>query len=221
MNPHTRLEDIAAVASISDPVRRSLFDFVTRSESAIGRDEASTALGIPRGTVAFHLDRLVESGLLATQFQRLTGKIGPGAGRPSKLYRLAESEVTVSVPERHYDLAAELLSSAIEESDRSSEPIRQAVIRVSTARGRALRNSAGSFTAMLWAAGYEPQNTEAGGMILTNCPFRRLALSHTELICQANLALLQGAADKDEDVRFEPGEGRCCVQIEGMETKPV
>ena len=213
MNPQARLDDIAAVASINDPVRRSLFDFAVRSETAIGRDEAATALGIPRGTVAFHLDRLVESGLLTTEFQRRTGRTGPGAGRPSKLYRPTSSEVVVSLPERHYDLAADLLSSAIEESDRTSEPIRQALIRVSTARGRALRISAGSFAGMLSATGYEPHDRAHGGKVLTNCPFHRLALSHTEIICQANLALLQGAAEGEEEIRFDPGEGRCCVQI--------
>src|SRR5947209_1403345 len=105
-----------AVGAAADPTTRSLFDLVSRSATALGRDAAAAALGIPRATAAFHLDRLVEAGLLTTEFRRLSGRTGPGAGRPAKLYRRAELEVSVSLPERRYDLAGELLSTAIEEA---------------------------------------------------------------------------------------------------------
>lgn len=213
MNEQNPFNAIAAVASIADPVRRALFDLVSRGTEPVGRDEAASALEIPRPTAAFHLDRLVASGLLVVDFQRRTGRTGPGAGRPAKLYRTARVEVGVSVPERHYDLAAELLSSAIEESDRTAEPIRQALVRVSTQRGRALRRAAGSFAAVLNDTGYEPADDEAGGQVLTNCPFHQLALSHTATICEANFALLRGAAENEAQVGFEPAEGRCCVRI--------
>lgn len=213
MNEQSQFDAIDAIASISDPIRRSLYDFVSRSRGPIGRDEAARVLEIPRATVAFHLDRLVESGLLVAEFHRLSGRTGPGSGRPAKLYRKAGVELAVSVPERHYDLAAELFSSAIEESHRTAEPIRQALVRISTEHGRALRSAASSFDAVLRAVGYEPADDGDGGQILTNCPFHKLALSHTETICEANVALLRGAADQESQVCFDPGEGRCCVRI--------
>ncbi|WP_411720820.1 helix-turn-helix domain-containing protein [Mycetocola sp.] len=83
MSIRTRAEQLSAVASISDPIRRALYDFVFRSPTPAGRDEAAAALGIPRGTAAFHLDRLVESGVLETEFHRRSGKAGPGAGPPA------------------------------------------------------------------------------------------------------------------------------------------
>ncbi|MDH6238475.1 helix-turn-helix domain-containing protein [Cryobacterium sp. CG_9.6] len=217
MDARTHMNDISAVASMSDPLRRKLFDFVSRSAAPVGRDEAASALGVPRSTAAFHLDRLAANGLLASDFQRLSGRTGPGSGRPAKLYRPAVGEIVVSIPERHYELAADLLSSAIDESHRTSEPIRQALTRVAIQYGRALGAQAGSLDVMLESSGYEPHNEGDGVVTLTNCPFHQLAQSHTETICQANVALLQGAADgADEDpshVRFDPGEGRCCARI--------
>lgn len=213
----SRPDSVAAIASLSDPIRRSLFDLVSHSATAVGRDEAAAALGVPRGTVAFHLERLAHCGLLETEFQRRTGRTGPGAGRPAKLYRRAANEITVSFPDRHYDLAGDLLSSAIEESDRTGEPARQALTRVSVERGRALGANAGSLDAVLKSTGYEPLDDGDGGLLLRNCPFHALAVSHTDTVCQANLALLTGAAhgadEREREVCFAPRDGYCCVRI--------
>jgi predicted ArsR family transcriptional regulator len=218
MSNRTRAERLSAVASISDPTRRALYDYVSRSAVPAGRDEAAAALGIPRGTAAFHLERLVESGILEAEFQRRSGRSGPGAGRPAKLYRAAAGEISASVPERHYDLVAELLSSAVDESGRTGNPIVETLKQVSTGFGRALGASEGSLDAVLESTGYEPVDDDAGGLLLSNCPFHRLARSHTQTICGANVALLQGAAEGagecDRRVDFEPRtDGYCCVRV--------
>jgi predicted ArsR family transcriptional regulator len=218
MSNRTRAEQLSAVASISDPTRRALYDYVSRSAVPAGRDEAAAALGIPRGTAAFHLERLVESGILEAEFQRRSGRSGPGAGRPAKLYRAAAGEISASVPERHYDLVAELLSSAVDESGRTGNPIVETLEQVSTEFGRALGASEGSLDAVLESTGYEPVDDDAGGLLLSNCPFHRLARSHTQTICGANVALLQGAAEGagecDRRVDFEPRtDGYCCVRV--------
>jgi predicted ArsR family transcriptional regulator len=211
---HARL---TAIASIHDPLRRALFDFVSKSSTAVGRDEAAQALGMARATAAFHLDRLVEDGVLTVEFKRLTGKTGPGAGRPAKLYRRATDELLVSIPERHYDLAGSLLASSIEESDRTGEPARQALARVAGERGRELGERAGTLHDALVAGGYEPREAADGGTILVNCPFHSLAASHTEVICDANYNLLrgvaEGASDTQHEIVFDPCDGQCCVRI--------
>lgn len=217
MNEQSRSDDISAIASLSDPLRRALFDLVSQSATPMGRDEAAEALGVPRGTVAFHLERLARCGLLDTGFQRRTGRTGPGAGRPAKLYRRAVNEIVVSVPDRHYVLAGELLVSAIEQSDRTGEPARESLARVSEEHGRALGTSAGSLDAVLQSTGYEPVDDGDGGLLLHNCPFHQLAKSHTETICAANLALLEGVAEgageRARKVQFAPKDGYCCVRI--------
>ncbi|PWC04499.1 helix-turn-helix transcriptional regulator [Agromyces badenianii] len=217
MDGFARHDALAAIASIADPQRRALFEFVTRQHEPVGRDETAAALGIPRGTAAFHLDRLVDAGLLTAEFQRRNGKTGPGAGRPAKLYRVAQGEVAASVPERHYDVAAEILSRAVEESDRTGDPIRPTLERVAADLGRSLGASADSMTEVLERLGYEPVDDGADGMLLTNCPFHRVAQRHTETICGANVALLHGAAEgtgeHERAVVLEPRDGYCCVRL--------
>ena len=80
-----------AIAPLAEPVRRSLYLYVVGRPDAVGRDEAASAVGIGRPLAAFHLDRLVEAGLLRAEYRRLSGRTGPGAGRPAKLYRRAGS----------------------------------------------------------------------------------------------------------------------------------
>lgn len=217
MSEQTQAGLLAAIASIHDPLRRALFDFISTSGTAVGRDEAANAVGLARSTAAFHLDRLVDDGVLTVEFKRLSGKTGPGSGRPAKLYSRASDELLVSLPERHYDRVGSLLASSIEESDRTGEPVREALTRVAEASGRDLGERAGTLEGALVRGGYEPRDDGTGGLILANCPFHRLATSHTELVCQANLALLRGAKaganDTAHDIVFDPCDGQCCVRV--------
>lgn len=213
-------DQISAVASISDPQRRALYAIVSRSGGLVSREDAAQALGIPRSTAAFHLDRLVDDGVLETDFKRLSGKTGPGAGRPSKLYHRTRREISVSMPPRRYELAGNLLAAAIEEADRTGEPVRTVLADISAATGRELGASAGSLDAALETCGYEPRDDGDGGMVLTNCPFDNLATKHTDVICHANVALLQGvaegASETERKVEFvPPTDGCCCVRVAG------
>lgn len=201
---------IAAVASLGDENRRRLFDFVASAGGAVSRDDAAGALGLPRSTASFQLDRLVHDGLLAVEFRKLAGKGGPGSGRPAKLYRAAVREVAASVPDRNYDLAAELLVSAIEESTVDGGSARDALVRTAYTRGEAAARAAGGgaapadpdataggrgeFAGFLAAEGYRPEDDGAGGLVLLNCPFHRIAEDHTDVVCAMNGAFLAGAA---------------------------
>jgi predicted ArsR family transcriptional regulator len=207
---------VAAVSALDEPIRRALFAHVSRSDSPVSRDEAAEALGLARSTAAFHLDRLAEEGLLTVQFKRLTGRTGPGSGRPAKLYRRAAEEIAVSVPERHYDLVAQLLLTAIEESTRTGEPAGEALLRIAGETGRTLGSGTGTLQQLLEDHGYEPRPDGEGGLVLRNCPFHRLAQQHTQVVCHVNLELLRGASEGGNDPGYtmvlDPGIGRCCVR---------
>jgi predicted ArsR family transcriptional regulator len=105
---------LAALSSLDDPVRRRLYDFVAGRREPAGRDEAAAAAGIGRPLAAYHLDKLVELGLLTASYQRPPGRGGPGAGRPAKRYARSGTEFNVTVPPRDYELAARLLAAAVE-----------------------------------------------------------------------------------------------------------
>jgi predicted ArsR family transcriptional regulator len=223
-------ERIASVASLAEPQRRALYRYIVGRREAVSKDEAAAATGMARSVVAFHLDRLVDDGLLTTEFRRLTGRQGPGAGRPAKLYRRAAGEVSVSVPARQYGLAAGLLAAAVNDAIHTGAPVDRALQRVAHARGGVLgdeaRERAGkrpSRRALLDAAfavldehGYEP-HVLGHEVVLANCPFHALANEQRELVCGMNLDLLAGMADALRDdvlePRLEPEEGTCCVRL--------
>ncbi len=123
------LRDVTGIAALNEPVRRDLYLFVIAQDGPVGRDEASDGVGVARHTAKFHLDKLVEDGLLNTEFKRLTGRRGPGAGRPTKLYKRSAAQFDVTLPERHYDLAGQLMAQAIEESTHTGEPVVECVAR--------------------------------------------------------------------------------------------
>ncbi|MDQ4008627.1 MAG: helix-turn-helix domain-containing protein, partial [Actinomycetota bacterium] len=117
--PEEQDTQVAAVAALDEPTRRRLYDHVVRQPQPVSRDDAAAAVRLPRSTAAFHLDRLVDEGLLDVAYERRSGRTGPGAGRPAKLYRRGEREVAVILPGRRYDLAGELLAAAVEDAESS------------------------------------------------------------------------------------------------------
>jgi predicted ArsR family transcriptional regulator len=108
------MTDLASLSSLDDPVRRRLYEVVCERTEPVGRDEAATAAGVGRALAVYHLDKLVEAGLLTASYQRPPGRGGPGAGRPAKLYMRSDREFAVTVPPREYELAARLLVQAVE-----------------------------------------------------------------------------------------------------------
>lgn len=207
---------VSAAAALKDPVRRALYEYVASRAAAVGRDEAARAVGVGRSTAAFHLDRLAGAGLVEVEYARPPGRRGPGAGRPAKLYRRTESEVSLSLPPRRYDLAAELLAQAVESAAATGQDVREALHRLSAECGRAAGEGAATVVEAVERLGFAPVTEPTGETVMSTCPFHRLAQRHTELVCGATYHLVSGAADAVGDgarVRSEPGAGRCCVRI--------
>ncbi|MFF4316049.1 helix-turn-helix transcriptional regulator [Streptomyces sp. 900105755] len=222
------MDDIDAIAALQDPVRRRLYEYVAAQGREVGRNEAAEATGVARTLAAHHLDRLAEAGLLDTGSRRLTGRSGPGAGRPAKVYTRARAERAVSLPARDYRTAAELLAEAAEQAGLDA-----GLCAAARRRGEALRGSAapcgGLEEAMetLAARGYEPHLEAAGSaedaagtaaavVRMRNCPFHAVAERFPPLVCGMNLALLEGLLGTGGPVRARmaarPGE--CCVVVE-------
>lgn len=216
----------AGIGALADPVRRALYEHIVRLHEAVGREAAAEAVGVPVHTAKFHLERLVEEGLLETEFRRLSGRTGPGAGRPAKLYRRASTEIRVSLPERRYDLAGSLLADAISRAAQG-EPL-EAAIEASAreagvehgqavASGSPVSDPAERMSASLEKLGYEP-HYEGGSIRLENCPFDSLAQNHTALVCGMNRDYVQGVADglgcAGARAELDPRAGSCCVRID-------
>jgi predicted ArsR family transcriptional regulator len=220
--------DLASLSSLDDPLRRRLYEIVTSQPGPVSRDEAASAAGIGRALAVYHLDKLVESGLLTASYQRPPGRSGPGAGRPAKMYARSDREFAVTVPPREYELAARLLVQAVEAdpSDRSRTTLAGAARRLGTELGSALRPAAGEGDAagrdvkgVLTQQGYEPCCDADGVIRLRNCPFHQLAEQHRELVCGMNLALVEGLVEglgaDGWHPALDPQPGQCCVAIGG------
>lgn len=222
----TFTDNVSGIGLLSDPLRREIYLYVCAQATAVGRDETADALDIAHHKAKFHLDKLEEQGLLEAEFARLTGRTGPGAGRPAKLYRRAPQEIAVSLPGREYELAGRLMADAIAASSASGESVLEALNRAAAEHGRAMgrtaRESGADRTAIdiardaLSEHGYEPR-TEGSAVVLANCPFHSLASEHTEMVCGMNLALIDGLVDEVDSASLrcalEPADGRCCVVL--------
>ena len=208
---------LAAVASLGDEKRRQIFELIAASDGAVGRDDAALALGLPRSTASFHLDRLVQDGLLAVEFHKASGKSGPGSGRPAKMYRQAAGEVAASIPDRNYDLAGELLVAAIEHSTATGSAVGESLLATSYRKGHDLAAGSPSLEDFMAGEGYQPRSDGAGGFVLGNCPFHQLSDGHSEVVCAMNGSFLQGAAaacgEQEERVAPNSVPGQCCARI--------
>jgi predicted ArsR family transcriptional regulator len=221
-----RLEpELAIVTALAQPVRRRLYLYVLE-RGEVSRDQAAQRLRISRALAAFHLDKLVNHGLLEVRYRRPTGRTGRGAGRPAKLYRRSARELRVVLPERRYDVVARLLAHGVAAGagPNGLAGVRRAARRFGTMLGtRARARLAGRATqaqllrqteAVLREYGFEPVHHE-GGLRLRNCPFDAIVRDHRALVCGANLCVMEGLVAglgilgiKPE---LDPQPGQCCV----------
>lgn len=213
----------SGIGALAEPIRRALYEYVVSQTEAVSREQAATAVDVPMHTAKFHLDKLVDEGLLETEFRRLSGRSGPGAGRPSKLYLRSEREFAVSLPPRRYDLVGHILASAVERATREGGPLSETMRTEAFEEGRTLGESAppdtkddlSRLSETLTDQGYEAR-VEQDTVLLANCPFDNLAKEHTALVCGLNQDYVQGVAEglgaEDLQACLEPAEGWCCVR---------
>jgi predicted ArsR family transcriptional regulator len=211
---------VTGIGALADDTRRALYAYVVAQPDAVSRDQAVEALGLARHNVSHHLDRLVADGLLEVEYRRLSGRRGPGAGRPSKLYRRADAEIAVSLPPRRYDLVGSILAAAVNRAG-SGTSLDEAVAASARDEGTALAResraepSLAGLADVLATQGYEPR-LDDGVLLLANCPFDALARQHTDLVCGVNQRFVQGVADGlgcPGAASLEPEDGLCCVKV--------
>jgi predicted ArsR family transcriptional regulator len=208
-NMTDREDDLGVVASLAEPIRRAFYGYVADSTRAVSRDEAADAVGVSRQVAAYHLDKLAEDGLVDVEFRRLTGRVGPGAWRPSKLYRRSGQTYDVSIPPRSYELAARILLDAAGAGDLDASVL----VEVARRAGREI--GAEGLDAALARTGYEPTEQD-GETRFRNCPFHVLRDQDRAITCGLNLALVEGMVEGSGAgavARLAPEDGYCCVRL--------
>ncbi len=227
-----RLErDVAPVAALDDDLRRRMYLFIREHGRPASREEVASVVGISRKLAAFHLDKLVERGLLVATYARPPGRSGRGAGRSAKYYEPSDRQLDISIPERNYDVIGSILVDAIAEQQ-PGEPADSAARRVAHDTGTRIGHDererlrlpppgterAMSVIAHLLAAyGYEPAIDDDGSMALRSCPFDALAQQNRDIVCGLNRELVAGVVDgignRTLETVLAPTPDRCCVQL--------
>ena len=221
-----------ALGTLEDDLRRSLYVFVRAQGRPVSREEAAEKAGISRKLAAFHLDKLVDRGLLTHSYARPAGRGGRGAGRSAKYYEPSNREIDVSIPERRYDLLGSVFLRALrarKPDEPGDEAARRAAAEAGIEIGREERNRRGipppgpdramAVTAeILEETGYEPYRGDDGCLRVRNCPFHRFAEQDRDLVCGMNERLVggivRGLGNETLDVVLDPVPGECCVRVD-------
>jgi predicted ArsR family transcriptional regulator len=219
---------VAAIAALDDDVRRALYEHVRSVGAPVSREDAASAVGISRKLAAFHLDKLVELGVLRSGF----GPAQPRrVGRAPRLYEPAEADIAVRVPERSPELLASILVEAVT-TERADERAEDAVLRVAGDRGAALgaaerarvrggrvgpERALATSEELLDRLGFEPFREE-GSVRLRNCPFHPISGFAPTLVCGLNRAYLSGLVEGLDAggrvvAELAPRTGECCVEL--------
>ena len=223
------VSSLAAIAALSDESRRRMYGFIRQARRPVSREEAAASIGISRKLAAFHLDKLVEVGLLRATYQPLSGS--RKVGRKPKVYEPTEATVQISIPDRQHHLLAEILLEAIL-GHANGESAQQAALRVATQRGvdlgaaereclrpgRLSAERALTLTGHILARyGFEPDRESSTRMQLCNCPFHPLATKAPHLVCGINHAFLTGFLTGLQVTTVQavlaPHPPQCCVQL--------
>jgi predicted ArsR family transcriptional regulator len=206
-----------------------MYGFIRRAHRPVSREEAARTVGISRKLAAFHLDKLVEVGLLRARYEPVGGirKVG----RTPKVYEPIDAEVHISIPAKEHGLLADILIDALLTGNQEKSA-HEATFQVARHRGAEVgaaereRTRPGRLgaeraltlaTAALTRYGFEPDRITPTLLRLRNCPFEPLASKAPQLVCGINHAFLTGFLNALQastlTAVLTPRPNACCVEI--------
>lgn len=211
--------------------RGRVLDVLRAIDEPTGVQEIAEQVGLHSNTARFHLDGLVDAGLVE---RRTEGHRRPG--RPRMVYVAIPSNVPAG--RRSYRLLAEMLTSLVTETLPEPGP---AAERAGEAWGRYLaeRPAPGQLvdadeglrrlSTVLADVGFEPEpvdDSEHPVIPMRHCPFREVAEQHREVVCSLHLGLMRGVLAETHAPlvaeRLDPFVERslCLAHLRPTATKP-
>lgn len=167
------------------------------ARAPLGVNEIASQVGLHANTTRFHLDALIEQGLVERAIEERDVP-----GRPRTLYTATADSARTG--RRSYRLLAEILTSYL--ATHTKQPAR-AALDAGEAWGRFLTQRPAPFRRVDAAAatrqlvetlddiGFAPEAVTAGRerkILLHHCPFREAAEEHRDVVCTVHLGLMRG-----------------------------
>lgn len=106
------------IDALGDPALRTTALLIRAARRPLTADDVAERLDISRSVARWRLERLVSAGLARVEFERRSGRTGPGAGRPAKTYAAAPETSAVEFPRRHYESLISRLADALPDRGR-------------------------------------------------------------------------------------------------------
>jgi predicted ArsR family transcriptional regulator len=182
---------VDALSGIAQPELREVVLFVRSQAGPVSADDLAAHFRIHRTVARGRLERLVDAGLLDAAFERRSGRSGPGAGRPTKLYSVRPETTTLEFPRRRYEQLLGHLLDVVPEQERELTLTRVGVdfaqdLTTAAALGptRGVRSAAERACAALGKLGFQAAVSETADDRVTittpTCPLRPLVMSSPE-----------------------------------------
>ncbi len=191
---------------LSDPTRFYIYQYITKLHKEVTVQEIAENFEIHPNVARLHLSKLEDVNMLVSDTQK-TGK----GGRPSRLYRLSDDVIQLNFPFRDYQLLSKI---AIETMITLGDVGKKAMYDTGKKFGQELivqeKNNAFlngielSFEQKLnilknasTMAGFYPEfeiNDDQTKIFfqIFNCPFKEVAMEHTESVCNMHFEFLKG-----------------------------
>jgi predicted ArsR family transcriptional regulator len=173
-----------ALEAVGDPGLRETLLYVRGERRSVSIDEAAAAQGIHRNVARRRLEQLAAAGLLVAGFERRTGRTGPGAGRPAKVYSPAPETTALEFPDRRYGELVGLLLDDVPASGREDVGVRFGALLAGAAgvapgddRRAALERLCTALGRLGFQARLESFAEGRAEIVTPTCPLRPLVLT--------------------------------------------
>jgi predicted ArsR family transcriptional regulator len=185
------LTEMNPLDAVGDPALRSTLLFVRAQPAPVTAGGVASALGVPRTVARFRLERLADAGVVVAAFERRTGRSGPGAGRPAKIYVAAAETRAVEFPARRYEKLIALLAAGLPRPRRAlqlaeigaafgAELAREAGLRPAKTLPAALASLCRGLGRLGFQAHVESVSDRSAEIVSATCPLRPLVFADRE-----------------------------------------
>lgn len=179
--------------ALGDNTRYAIYEELVRAATPLSTGEVAAALGLHPNTIRPHLERMRDAGLLTVQVDS-RGSVG----RPQHRYAVSAEAPSLGVEPPSYPLLAGLLANVAA----AAEPGADQVASVGARHGRVMAGSASpaascgaGLNQALQELGFSPaasSDTRGTTIRFTECPYRRMAESFPDLVCQLHRGIVEG-----------------------------